>query len=32
MNFTEEFFQKEIREGFEVLEMMKRAWAAQIEV
>lgn len=32
MNFTEEFFQKEIREGFEVPEMMKRAWAAQIEV
>lgn len=32
MEFTEEFFRKEIRERFEVSEMMKRAWAAEIEV
>jgi len=32
MNFTEDFFKKEIRQGFEIPEMMKRAWAAQMEV
>ena len=32
MEFKEEFFRKEIREGFEVSEMMKRAWAAELEV
>ena len=30
--FTEEYFKGEEREGFYVEEMMKRAWAAQIEV
>lgn len=32
MKFTNDFFQREVREGFEVSEMMKRAWAAQMEV
>ena len=32
MEFTEDFFKKEVREGFEVPEMMKRAWAAQMEI
>ena len=32
MNFSEEFFRREIRDGFEIDEMMKRAWAAQMEV
>lgn len=32
MEFAKEFFQKEIREGFEVPEMMKRAWAAEMEI
>ena len=32
MIFTENFFKKETREGFEISEMMKRAWAAQMEV
>lgn len=32
MNFAEEFFKREIRDGFEIDEMMKRAWAAQMEV
>ena len=32
MEFTEEFFRREIRERFEVSEMMKRAWAAEMEV
>ena len=32
MNFNNDFFKKEIREGFEVSSMMKRAWAAQMEV
>lgn len=32
MNFTEDFFKKEIRQGVEIPEMMKRAWAAQMEV
>ena len=32
MEFASDFFEKEVREGFEVPEMMKRAWAAQMEV
>lgn len=32
MEFPEHYFQKEIREGFEIEEMMKRAWAAEMEV
>lgn len=32
MEFAKNFFKKEVREGFEVTEMMKRAWAAQMEV
>ncbi len=30
--FSEDFFKGEVREGFFVEEMMKRAWAAQLEV
>ena len=32
MEFSKDFFAREIRCGFEVEEMMKRAWAAQMEV
>lgn len=32
INFPENYFQKEVREGFEVSSMMKRAWAGQLEV
>lgn len=32
MIFEEEFFKNEVREGFFVSSMMKRAWAAQIEI
>lgn len=32
MNFKEGFFDREVRDGFEVSEMMKRAWAAEMEV
>ncbi len=32
MEFPEEFFREEEREGFVVAEMMKRAWAAELEV
>ena len=32
MNFADNFFKRETREGFEIDEMMKRAWAAQMEV
>ena len=32
MLFTHDFFNPEIREGFEISAMMKRAWAAQMEV
>lgn len=32
MFFEEKFFEKEIRCGFEIPELMKRAWAAQMEV
>lgn len=30
--FPDNYFQKEVREGFEVASMMKRAWAGQLEV
>lgn len=32
INFPDNYFQKEVREGFEVASMMKRAWAGQLEV
>lgn len=32
MQFSEEFFKDEVREGYYVSGMMKRAWAAQLEV
>ena len=32
MYFEDEFFKNEVREGFFVSSMMKRAWAAQIEI
>ncbi|MBQ8945567.1 MAG: LicD family protein [Lachnospiraceae bacterium] len=32
MIFPQEFFNEEIRDGFTVPEMMKRAWAAELEV
>lgn len=32
MEFAPEFFEKEIRSGFEIPMMMKRAWAAELEV
>lgn len=32
LNFPDNYFQKEVREGFEVASMMKRAWAGQLEV
>lgn len=32
MKFSSDFFKRETREGFEIDEMMKRAWAAQMEV
>lgn len=32
MQFTKEFFEDEVREGFYVSGMMKREWAAQLEV
>lgn len=32
MEFSKVFLQKEVREGFEIPEMMKRACAAQMEV
>lgn len=32
MKFDNDFFKKEIREGFEISSMMKRAWAAEMEV
>lgn len=30
--FSENYFQEEIKSGFKIESMMKRAWAAQIEV
>ncbi len=32
IKFPDSYFQKEVREGFEVASMMKRAWAGQLEV
>jgi lipopolysaccharide cholinephosphotransferase len=32
LDFPEGYFQKEVRDGFEVASMMKRAWAGQLEV
>lgn len=32
MQFSDDFFREEIRCGFKVSEMMKRAWAAELEV
>lgn len=32
MQFSDEFFLREVREDFEIPEMMKRAWAAEMEV
>lgn len=32
ISFPDNYFQKEVREGFEVASMMKRAWAGQLEV
>ena len=32
LQFEESFFKEEIREGFCVKSMMKRVWAAQMEV
>lgn len=32
MNFPEEYFHKEVRDGFEISSLMKRCWAAQLEV
>lgn len=32
MRFEKTFFEKEVREDFEIPEMMKRAWAAEMEV
>lgn len=32
MKFDNDFFNTEVREGFEISSMMKRAWAAQMEV
>ena len=32
LKFDNDFFNTEVREGFEISSMMKRAWAAQMEV
>lgn len=32
LEFSADFFKTEVRDGFEIPEMMKRAWAAQMEV
>ena len=32
IDFPEDYFKTEIRDGFEVSSMMKRAWAGQMEV
>ncbi len=32
MVFPQEFFNEEVRDDFTVAEMMKRAWAAAVEV
>ena len=31
INFPEDYFKTEVRDGFEVPSMMKRAWAGQME-
>ena len=28
MNFANDFFKREVRDGFEISEMMKRAWGS----
>lgn len=32
MTFSEKYFEDEVREGFYVPSMIKRAWAAELEV
>ena len=32
IDFPEDYFKTEIRDGFEITSMMKRAWAGQMEV
>lgn len=32
LQFTEEYFKTEVRDGFTIYELMKRTWAAQLEV
>lgn len=32
LDFSKEYFEEEVREGFTISKMMKRAWAAQLEV
>ena len=32
MNFPDNYFEDEVREGFFVTSMMKRCWAAQLKV
>lgn len=32
LHFSEDFFKNEVRDGFVISELMKRAWAAQLEV
>ena len=32
MNFPESYFEDEVRDGFYVPGMMKRSWAAQLEM
>ena len=32
LKFDNDFFNTEVRDGFEISSMMKRAWAAQMEV
>ena len=32
IDFPEDYFKTEIRDGFEITSVMKRAWAGQMEV
>ena len=32
MEFQDQFFESEVREGFYITSMMKRSWAAQLEI
>lgn len=32
LSFEESYFESEIRDGFQIMELMKRAWAAQLEI